>query len=866
MHFATPAPRRRSRRPLIELLEGRQLMTATPAPPAESMLAFYLTPAVISPTPSDLPASGCSGDADCCCDDTLATPTQSASPVSSRDAIEDSARQEWQAAIAREAQTSQVHTNNPALRTEHQAVMDLVPLSAATHRAILDGNWSDPNTWSDQAVPAAGSHVWVMAGRTVTVDGVFGAAIQTLRVDGTLRFAPDVDTGLKVDTVVVAPGGTLEIGTVATPIAAGHTATITFADTGAIDRAWDPNGLSRGLISHGNVNIHGAYVTGHVELATAPRRGDTRLALSSAPTNWKVGDRIVLTGVQYGQDELLTIRAISGSTVTVDRLVYDHIPPATSDPSVASLLKVDAADLERNVRFVSENSAAIARRGHFMAMHSDLVDVVGAGFYGMGRTDKSMPINDAVLDAGGHLVPGTGTNPRGRYAIHLHRLGDMPGIDPTIADCVVDGTPGWGIVNHSSRANVDDNTVYNAYGAGFVTEAGDETGEFVGNIAIRSIGSPDVRTGRAGVQDFGFNGHGFWLTGPYVKVTDNVASGQRDAAFVYWSDGLVQGGVTTSFPASSLVNPSLAGSASSVAIQDVPILQFSRNVAFASRDGFNAWFHNNFQGKVGRSVIEDSTFWNNSRAGVQLLYTRSVTLRNVRIVGIGDVGVKGNGTPENMGYENLYIEGYGIGLQAPYYGTNWVVGGFFNSPTGILVPPILTTATKFRSLSIDGVRFGGNTKTSIDMRVANFLGAGDDADLASLFAPDNVTFNGNRLFFAEQSPDYVLNFASLPPELRGKTGRQIQAATGLAIGGMLAPDNAIHATGMTGFTGDAPATPKARISLSASSPVAKPYRIQYYTPSGNLVQEAVPVILHKGWNIFTRTVEGRTFSLLVLGT
>ena len=145
-----------------------------------------------------------------------------------------------------------------ALQADHDAMMALVPVSAATHVAVKDGSWFDPATWANGAVPGEGARVLIPDGVTVGYDGESAASIKTIRVDGALDFATDRDTFLEVDTLVVTDSGALTIGTEADPVDADVRAVIQFADNGPIDVSWDPRLLSRGLVSMGSVDINGA--------------------------------------------------------------------------------------------------------------------------------------------------------------------------------------------------------------------------------------------------------------------------------------------------------------------------------------------------------------------------------------------------------------------------------------------------------------------------------------------------------------------------------------------------------------------------------------------------------------------------------
>src|SRR5205823_12279274 len=89
---------------------------------------------------------------------------------------------------------------------------------------------------------------------------------------------------------------------------------------------WDHNLLSRGLIAMGAVTMYGTATTPFVTLAQNEQPGATTLTLAQTPTNWHVGDEIVLGGTfsKWNQDEDLRILRIQGNQVTVSRLAYAH--------------------------------------------------------------------------------------------------------------------------------------------------------------------------------------------------------------------------------------------------------------------------------------------------------------------------------------------------------------------------------------------------------------------------------------------------------------------------------------------------------------------------------------------------------------
>ena len=312
-------------------------------------------------------------------------------------------------------------------------------------------------------MPTIASRVHIPAGLNVTVDRQITQEIKTIRVDGTLRFATNVNTELWVDTLITAPTGTLEVGTPHSPVQADVTARVVFADDGPIDRTWDPGLVSRGAILTGTTTVQGAEVTHRNTVATFPRAGDTSVELATAPTGWDAGDKLVITGTAGPtSDERRTIAAVNGTTVRFDQpLTADHVPPAAD-------LDLYVANLTRKVQFTSENTQ-VDRRGHLMVMHALDAQIRGAQFTHMGRTDKSIELNDVEF---GEIEPGAvgwdgsstqlgGTNVRGRYTVHFHRGGADPAVQPAVvADSVVTGDPGWAFTNHSSHVDFVRNVAY----------------------------------------------------------------------------------------------------------------------------------------------------------------------------------------------------------------------------------------------------------------------------------------------------------------------------------------------------------------------------------------------------------------------
>ncbi|HEX6960898.1 MAG TPA: G8 domain-containing protein [Lacipirellula sp.] len=696
---------------------------------------------------------------------------------------------------------------SPHMMAETEHVFALVPLQAATHVTVASGNWSNPAIWRNGAVPSAGAKVVVAAGTSVQFDAVMNTAIHTLRIDGTLSFAVDRNTQLKADTIVVYTTGKLHIGTEANPIRDAFTARILIADTGPINTAWDPYLLSRGLISRGEVRMHGKTVTPYVSLAVDPMAGATQLYLSQTPTNWRAGDRIVITGTNANvngfHSEERTIRAINGTTVTIDALRFNHDAPEGYGA------KVHVANLTRNIVLAAEDSSVIAERPHVMFFQNPNVVVRNVAVEGFGRTDKSVAVTDPQV-VNGVLQPGTGANPRARYAIHFHHTGVHPDYAPAnVSGSVVIGSPGWGFVNHNSNVNFDDNVAYGVYGASFASENGNEIGAMRRNLSINAEGSREAFEARHEIHDFGINGNGFWLQGPGVELVGNISAGSRGVGFVIYTATRV-----AMFDAANLDDPSLAAGQTVVPVGSIPIRRFEGNVGYTAPVALQVWRHM-FGMTDAEGVIDNFFAWNIS-GGIDIRYSSHLRIRNTTIVGdlenYTGVGI-GTITTHDVIFENVRAEGFHVGIQLPPRRGTVVIGGRFAAVRALYIEKghddirsVVIQSPEFVDLTTAQLR--GQLQYDVYMNAEKSFAEKSTGDI-EFFTEDVIYYvpSGGaavRLYYAEQQPSYVpfpraLAMGFVPPEYLDKTNQQLMSEFGVAFNARLISTSAPTNLRIRGF-------------------------------------------------------------------
>ena len=228
--------------------------------------------------------------------------------------------------------------------------------------AVRAAKWSDPATWPNRKVPAAGDKVAIGKDQQVILD-VSPPALGGLSIDGKLTFSNDADLTLTTEWIMLH--GELEIGTAARP----HTrnATITFADNVKGEDMMAGMGDRGIMISGGTLNLHGNRTHTWTKLAATANAGTTSIEVLDA-SGWRVGDEIVLASTDYDprQAERRTITAIRGNTITLDKkLDYMHFGKITYDVDERG----EVGLLTRNIKIqASEDAAQSYFGGHIMAM------------------------------------------------------------------------------------------------------------------------------------------------------------------------------------------------------------------------------------------------------------------------------------------------------------------------------------------------------------------------------------------------------------------------------------------------------------------------------------------------------------------
>lgn len=688
------------------------------------------------------------------------------------------------------------HLANPhaaGLRhVEHDALLDLLPNDAVSSVAVSSGPWTDSATWFGGEVPKRDAQVLVPAGIHVTIDAPIDEDLGWLRIDGTMSIDSTVDTRLAAVTIAVSDSGSLQVGTADAPVADDVRATIEFLPRSSAMRRLDPSDLGGGLIVHGDLGLYGAPKTAHMVPASRLVAGTDRLRFAEPPAGWRVGDELVFGDVNWGSehDEIRTIEAIEdgGRTIVVgDALDFDH-------RAVAGIGNVPVANLTRNLVLRSASTDALGDRGHVMVMHRhEPVTISHAAFEDLGRTDAERVHTVPTLEADGSLVPGSDANTIGRYGLHFHmRTGASVRNQPHhVVGSVITGSPKHGLVNHGGYVLAEDNIGFRNAGAHFFTENGTELGSFSGNLAIRSAGSDALIRDRDAAQDFGHQGHGFWMTSAAVELQNNWAIGHSGMGIVLFGYPLLDDGAYLYFDPANVSPGDEQPGKPVVSIADVSF-RYEDNTVVSSLAGLEIWVHKLESVSGATSVVDGLRVADVAYQGMNVFYARDIEIRDLVLEQGTEhptgIGIGTNTMAENVVVDDATIRGFAIGYVTPTRGHNVVADAAFDNVVDLQIAP---PTKQGRHLEFDHVSLGADSKTSVEMLD---LRVPINGDLSQLLGDDRVLWNDpqgtHRLFFPSQHESAVPFGPEASPLFGGLTSAEMHRRFGLSIGGTVAPATA----------------------------------------------------------------------------
>ncbi len=754
-----------------------------------------------------------------------------------------------------------------------QTHYDTIPNFAQnpTIRSRASGDWANPNTWDAGRVPAATDVVAIVTGHTVTIRTQTATA-KTVGVwaGALLTFDPQQDTRLTVGTLLVMPGGALEVGTAAAPVSPDRTAEIVIADQ-PLDRGADPDQYGTGLlVIDGRVTLRGAVKTPtFVRLATEPQQGQTSLTASQPVSGWRKDDRLVLPDSRHlsenewwanyvlPQWEDLTLQndPVAGSLSLSRALRFTH-PGARNGDGVVDFFP-HVGNVTRNVKIRSANPNGT--RGHTFFTSRAAVDLRYVEFRHLGRTtqDDLDPV----------------TNHIGRYPLHMHHVRGP--VNPSnqgyqfqlIGNAVTDGTK-WSITIHDSHFGlIQENVVFNGQGAGIVTEDGNESqNEFVGNFVMAVQGWFDPRN-----QD-GRDGSAFWFHGFNHRLRNNVAA---DAV------GLTQSNVSGSgysfnwSAASSKITPipryrgadflyyygipddQIVGQEGVdfelVDMQLVPIPEFTGNEAYgATATGLVIWTLGTSgygESDIGETLLKDFTAWHVHLGGFFAYPIQNVTFDGFVVRGDPDSRPSccghngwssgdywaGNVTIRRANIQGM-VSGIGCGsTDTP--GTFTIEDSYFRTLDYAICPTTLATPgtgafTLGRTTIIRNVKFNPWPGTEPSTIIMDYLldvygnpqGGTNYVQLDQVFVYDYNQVKGDnfQVFYLAQAPNFIVPQSVDAPGAgeriigspeAGLTNAQNWAKYGIAIAGAVAPC-ATTRDGISGFVcASGPPPPTATLTI-----------------------------------------------------
>lgn len=461
------------------------------------------------------------------------------------------------------------------LATSATASADDTPASKTpgfTARSVKSGPWSSAETWAGKKVPVAGDRVLVSRGTEVRFD-VESPVIRYLQVAGTLSFSRDRNTTLNVGILTIqSTDEYAETGFDCHAAADKHDETATPGARAALEVGMPDNPIPHPIVARirlhyldgmkkedgpaivccgGRMDLHGTPMNRTwLELNKTAKPGDTTLVAEAAPSGWRVGDELLVTGAKRktgfrkirenpddASSEVRRIAKIDGANIQLDKpLANEHLGEGE--------FRSEVANLSRNV--VVESADPNGVRGHTMYHAHSAGGISYARFAHLGK--------EGVL---------------GRYPIHYHLAGTSMRGSSVVGVSVVDSHNRWVTIHGTQYLVVRDCVGYRSVGHGYFLEDATE----VYNLLDRNLGVQAFHGKRLPKQVLPFDqndGAAFWWANGRNSLTRNSAS--ENDIYGYRFDIQKSSSFDTNLP---ILMPD--GTKKKVDVRTVPIFLFDTN-------------------------------------------------------------------------------------------------------------------------------------------------------------------------------------------------------------------------------------------------------------------------------------------------
>ncbi|XP_051699933.2 fibrocystin-L isoform X2 [Oryctolagus cuniculus] len=407
--------------------------------------------------------------------------------------------------------------------------------------------WSSNYSWGGETPPEEGSFVVITKGQTILLDQSTPILKMVLIQGGTLMF-DEADIELQAENILITDGGTLQIGTEASPFQ--HKAVITLH--GHLRSPELPvYGAKTLAVREGILDLHGLPIPViWTLLARTAKAGEQTLILQEAVT-WKAGDNIVIasTGHRHSQqeNEKRTIAAVSSDGITItltNPLNYTHLGVAVTLPDGTLFeARAEVGILTRNILIRGSDNIEWNDKipacpdgfdtGEFATqtcLQGKFGEEIGSDqFGGCIMFHAPVPSTNMVTGRIEYVeVFHAGQAFRlGRYPIHWHLLGDLH-FKSYVRGCAIHQTYNRAITIHNTHhLLVERNVIYDVKGGAFFIEDGIEHGNILQyNLAVfvqqsTSLLNDDVTPAA------------FWVTNPNNTIRHNAAAGGTHFGFWY---------------------------------------------------------------------------------------------------------------------------------------------------------------------------------------------------------------------------------------------------------------------------------------------------------------------------------------------